>query len=267
MPDITFADISEFQGSIDAQAYLQAGHQVILCRVHNGYRMDHMMPARRDYLRWHGFTALGWYQYLASGVDAAQQAREFCATVGVLRDNEFAILDLEEGAGDQSGRAQAWFNVVDPWARSAAMLYSGESFLEHQLGGAGRWPGRPLWVAAYRSAEPSMAHTLWQNTSTARFPGIAGPCDGSIHHGTAEEFHASVTGGKAPLPITPTIPEDLDMLTCGVNANGDFHLFQEMPDHSIRYTWQRKGENAWNGGQPGKQVASMTPFAPAPHAK
>jgi hypothetical protein len=34
--------------------------------------------------------------------------------VGSLQPGEFAILDVEEGSGDQSTRAQAWLDYVDP---------------------------------------------------------------------------------------------------------------------------------------------------------
>src|SRR5215472_12687493 len=116
MSDITFADISEFQSNIDADAYIKGGHTVIICRVHNGYRADKMMPGRATYLRGKPFVSVGWYQYLAKDRDAGQQAREFMSVIGRLRPNEFPILDLEEGAGNQTARAESWFKEVDPWA-------------------------------------------------------------------------------------------------------------------------------------------------------
>jgi GH25 family lysozyme M1 (1,4-beta-N-acetylmuramidase) len=201
MADIYMADISEFQANIDAPTYLAGGCETVICRTHNGYRPDHKCPGRIDYLRGHNFVGIGWYQYLVSGQDPAAQARAFMASVpGGLRGNEWAVLDLEEGSGDQTGRAQAWFDAVDPWAGFPAMLYSGDSFLRTQLGGSARWAGRPVWVAAYGQSEPAQAHSLWQFTDAYRFPGISSPCDGSIHHGTAAEFILSVRGGVSPVP-------------------------------------------------------------------
>lgn len=224
MLDIYMADISEFQGNIDAPAYLGAGCQVVICRVHNSARADRMMPARRDYLRGYPFVGIGWYQYLTAGADPARAANAFVGTVGELAANEWPILDLEEGSGDQTGRAAAWFGVVDRWAGFPAMLYSGDSFLHDHLGGSGRWAGRPIWVAAYGPddgrphTEPAQAHTLWQFSSRWPAPGV-GACDGSVHHGTAAEFIASVRGGRPqqaaptppPAPAAPTRPPALEV--------------------------------------------------------
>lgn len=63
--------------------------------------------------------------------------------------------------------------------------------------------------------------------------------------------------------LTPT-PEDLVAVTSFVNSAGVAHVVYEHRDGSLWYTWQKKGENSWEGGQPGKQVAGLKPFAPAP---
>src|SRR5438270_7765831 len=121
---ITLADISEFQENIDAPPYLAAGHTCLIVRAHNGWRPDHKWPARRDYLRKFPFDALGFYQYLVQGRSSLDQAREFIATVGGLRPNEFVILDHEEGAGNQVPRAEAWFSVVDAHYGMPSTLYA-----------------------------------------------------------------------------------------------------------------------------------------------
>ena len=206
MPDIHIADISEFQANIDAPTYLKE-NQCLISRVHNGNRPDNMMPGRRDYLRGQTFTGLGWYQYLVASRDPADQAHDFINTVGGLRSNEWPILDLEEGSGDQTARAAEWFGVVDKWAGFPAMLYSGDSFMTDQLGGSAHWTGRPVWIAAYAPAEPSQAHTLWQYSESASFAGIAGGgCDASVHHDTASEFIKAVRGGRAPTPAPTPAP-------------------------------------------------------------
>ena len=149
MSDLLLADISEWQESIDADAYIRGGHGVIIARVHSGYQADKAVPERIAYLRSKPFVAVGWYQYLAPDRDARQQAHEFMGIVGSLRANEFPVLDLEKGAGEQTPRADAWFNVVDPWAGFQASLYSGHAFLITQLGGIKHWGQRPLWIADY----------------------------------------------------------------------------------------------------------------------
>lgn len=257
--DTRLSDISEHQENFDAPAYLGGGYTCLIVRAHNGHRPDHKWPARRDYCRSYEFTALGWYQYLVESRDAAQQAREFIDTVGPLRGNEFVVLDHEEGSGNQVSRAEAWFSVVDSHYGWPAALYAGESFGNDNLGGWGRWSGRPRWVAAYRSSEPTVPHDLWQNTSSASFPGLAGGVDGNIFHGTASEFIHRMRPGQ------PTITqEDIVAITAAVAANGNFHVFVEDKDGDIWYTWQAKDKTSWSGGEPGKSVAGLGFFAKAP---
>lgn len=265
MADITFADISEWQTSFDADAYLKSGRKVIIARAHSGYRADKMMPARRDYLRSKGFTAVGHYQYLAKDRDAAQQAREFMAVLGQLKPNEFPILDLEEGSGNQSGRAQAWFKVVDPWCGFQATLYSSESMFVSQLGGTPSWGKRPIWIAAYRNSyspsaagEPKAPHTFWQYSDRASFPGLSGGVDGNIFHGTAEQFLKAVRpGGSAPAPApTPPAPTKVQTNCSVVGKDGRIHVFVELDGGQVKHVVQKSlngNFGSWESlGTPGK---------------
>jgi len=260
MPDTRLADISEYQSDIDAGAYLKGGYSCLIVRAHNGSRADYKWPARRDYLRGYDFTALGWYQYVQPGRDAAQQARDFVDCVGPLRGNEFLIGDFEEGSGSQVSRAEAWFKVVDAAQGFPATLYSGQSYGKTNLGGWSRWQGRPRWIAAYSSQEPTDQHELWQNTDSARFPGLAGGVDGNVYHGTAQEFIKTMRPGQ---PVAPTVEDYMSVAAC-VADNGTMHLFVEAKDGSVWYTYQPKGKSAWNGGVQGKQVAGLSKLCPAP---
>jgi hypothetical protein len=69
--------------------------------------------------------------------------------------------------------------------------------------------------------------------------------------------------GGAPTP-TPPREEDIVAIATGLNSADALHVFVEAKDGSIWYTWQRKGETAWQGGKPGKSTAELQPFAPAP---
>lgn len=252
MTDIRMADVSEFQSNVNAGAYLGGGYKCLIVRTYNGYRPDHMMPGRRDSLRGYAFTALGWYAYLVDDRDAADQAHEFISTIGSLRANEFPILDLEAGSGDQTGRAQAWFNVVDKWAGFPAMLYSGDYFLRDQLSGAGHWGSRPLWIASYGSNEPSQSHDLWQFSDSYGFPGI-GACDGNLYHDTADAFLALVRAGKGPAPA-PTPTEDANLCTV-VKADGRLETFVQDEDGQIWHAWQSAPNGGWAGSAPGKNAS------------
>ena len=248
--------VRSFKQDVDAGLYIKGGHQVIICRVHNGYRVDKALPGRVRYLRSKPFVAIGWYQYMVPDRDPAQQAREFISTIGKLGPNEFPICDHEEGAGNQTPRTEAWFKVVDPWAGFQASLYAGRSFLQHQLGGVAHWGRRPLWIADYvdytsnPANEPAGA-TWWQYTDRERFPGIAGGCDGSIYHGTAQQFLARVRPGTSPIP---TPPEGTVALAVATMKDGRFEVFVEKSDGSVWHAWQAK-EGGWAGAKPGQNAA------------
>ena len=199
-----FADLSEHQPTFDADAYLRSGCTIIIVRVHSGYRKDNAMPGRMVQVRSKPFQAVGYYQYLTKDRQAETQAQEFCSLVGHLKPNEFPILDLEEGSGNQTGRAEAWFSIVDPWASFPATLYTGASMLQTQLSGAAHWH-RPRWIASYpNSYSPDMGRfpagaTFWQYTDRGKFAGCPGGVDGSVYPGTAAEFRTEVCGkGSAP---------------------------------------------------------------------
>jgi GH25 family lysozyme M1 (1,4-beta-N-acetylmuramidase) len=210
MTDITFSDISQWQPDFDAPAYLAAGYTVIICRaLSKDDGPDKEMPERRDYIRKHDFDAVGYYNRLNATRDPAEQAREFIDVVGHLESNEFPILDLEDGEGDQIGRANAWFKVVDEWAGFLASLYSGEWFMGENLGGPAQWDPRPVWIANYtdnkkpNAEEEPAGADWWQFSCTHSFPGLPGEVDANIFHGTGQAFLSRVrpTTKEAPVPL------------------------------------------------------------------
>ena len=250
--DTRLADISEFQDSIDAGAYIRGGHTCLIVRAHNGNRADYKWPARRDYLRPYPFDALGWYQYLVDERSASEQAHMFIATVGDLRPNEFVIVDSEEGSGDQTARVQAWLDVVDPHYGKKSTIYASESWFGDKLGGALRWR-RPRWVAAYRSTEPTLPHELWQYNDHSNLPGISGDGgDGNLFHGSGKEF-ATTFCGAAP---RPPVPRDVQDLAVGQMADGRQEVFVQLKSGEIQHRWNAKDGgwvDSWQSlGTPGK---------------
>jgi GH25 family lysozyme M1 (1,4-beta-N-acetylmuramidase) len=253
------SDISEWQANIDAPAYLDGGHQCIIARTHNGNRPDNTMPGRRDYLRGHKFTGIGWYQYLVASRDAADQARDFVAGVGTLKGNEWPILDVEEGSGSQTSRAEAWFRVVDEWAGFPAMLYASDSFLTDKLGGSGHWGQRPIWIAAYPysyspdpGAEPSQKHCLWQFSDRASFPGLSGGVDGNIAHYSASDFVAVCRSGSAPPTPAPESPDDGVEPFVVVKQDGRLEAFVQKESGEVLHAYQTAPNGGWAGSEPGR---------------
>ena len=255
---IQFADISEHQANIDADAYLRET-RVIVCRTHNGYRTDHQMPGRMAYLRGKPFTALGWYIYLAEDRDPAQQAREFVKTIGSLRENEFAVVDHEEGSGDQIARCEQALKVVDDWSSIKTTLYGGAAFVHAHLGGVDRWK-RPLWLASYpNSYSPNTSlyprgAEFWQYSDRARFGGLPSGVDGNYYARSADEFLAMVRGA---VPTQPSRQPAIQQQTIVVDqqADGDQEVFTLDDQGVVWHRWIRDGQwQAWQSlGQPGSK--------------
>jgi hypothetical protein len=65
-------------------------------------------------------------------------------------------------------------------------------------------------------------------------------------------------------PAQPPTEEEIVAIATGVNSAGALHVFVERDDGSVWYTWQRKGDTAWEGGKKGQGTAELQPFAPAP---
>jgi hypothetical protein len=68
-------------------------------------------------------------------------------------------------------------------------------------------------------------------------------------------------GGTADIPPTE---EEQVAIAATVSATGVMHVFVEAEDGSVWYTYQRKGENSWAGGEAGKKVAGLSKLSPAP---
>lgn len=219
MSDLVIADTSEFQGRINWQAYVAAGFPAAIIRAHNGYRADHTFVVNRSDAHAAAIRALGMYQYLAASRDAAAQANELCDLVGPLRPGEWLICDLEEGAGDQEARGHAWLSTVVGRlhdAGTAEELYSGAYFLlAHNLAASGF---KRIWVASYGTAEPGIPHEEWQFTDARSFPGMSGPCDASLFHGTIEQLLAHIGTPSTTTPAEDTMPQWINGTVPASNA-------------------------------------------------
>lgn len=97
--------------------------------------------------------------------------------------------------------------------------------------------------------------------------GLNGLDDRQKRYDRCRALGAKVIPGAGPDQPTPPAEEDIVAIATGVNAAGALHVFVEAKDGSIWYTWQRKGESAWQGGQAGKSTAGLQLFAPKPGAK
>jgi GH25 family lysozyme M1 (1,4-beta-N-acetylmuramidase) len=192
-------DVSEYQPNVDFDRVVATQRRrwlrrrnrggAAIVRVHNGYRVDNAWHggARRAAAHKAGVKALGLYLYLPASANVRSAVNGFVAAVGRLLPGEFAVLDVEEGAGDQSKRAKLALRLLNRRLTypgyHGAWLYSYGSFLAaHGL--LALFESVRGWIASYGAVEPaSPRHVLWQHSSAEDWPGI-GRCDCSIFRGS-----------------------------------------------------------------------------------
>jgi hypothetical protein len=212
-------DTSEFQAGPSAPDWAgikkQNGGAGIVRVGYGAVHLDHMFVSNYTALKANKFSFMGLYHYLVGSQDPAAQARQFCSWVGppsAVAPGTVFICDLEEGSGNQAGRANAWLTTVDKFygldtqpLNVRSWLYSGQSFAV----ATGLTPifnsARRTWVASYKATEAGLLpHTLWQSTNGTTGANITnwagcGRVDTSQYNGTLPELAATGWG----TPVTP----------------------------------------------------------------
>jgi hypothetical protein len=213
---VLLPDVSEFQAGLTAPDWAGIKKQnggAGICRVGYGsHHLDNMFVSNYTALKVNKYSFIGLYHYLVGSQDATAQATQFCNWVGprsAIAPGTVFICDLEEGSGNQAGRADAWLTHVDAFygldtqpLNVRSWLYSGQNFAV----ATGLTPifnsARRTWVAAYQSSELGLLpHTLWQSTDGIKGANITtwagcGRVDTSIYHGALPDLAA--LGWSAP---------------------------------------------------------------------
>jgi hypothetical protein len=223
---VTLPDVSEFQSPASGNApnwagiKSQNGGAAIIRVGYGNAHLDGMLVSNRATIKSHKFGFCGLYQYLRADQDVLSQAHAFIKWIGPnLNEGEIPMLDLEEGSGNQSGRANQWLGIIDNAYRLASLplsqrswLYSGQDFAVN----AGLAPifnsARRTWIAAYQASEAGLLpHTLWQSTNgqvganRTNWSGC-GFCDTSIYHGTLASL--SDLGWHPPVDMSLLLVEE-----------------------------------------------------------
>lgn len=198
MSELVLPDVSEWQGSVDWNAFVSAGNEAAIIRAYAGTRPDKYWPANRDNFHSAGGRILGIYSYITAR-DVVSQASAFCDLLGSLRTGEFAICDLEEGGGDQAARAAAWRTTVDSRLGGKSWIYSSQYFYRDKNLAAAGFGANRTWIAAYRPDRPTWPdHGMWQFTDRyGPMPGIKTPHDASKFFGSIDDL-ADLVGSAGP---------------------------------------------------------------------
>lgn len=180
-------------------------------------------------------------------------------SIAVTAQQRARCLDIEPGDASPA-QAPAWFRNLADHSQGPPVLYcsaskAAEVIATMDMAGIAR--GQYLiWSAHYTHA----GH-------------ICSPSDCGYAQADATQWTDHALGRNLDQSLCspaffgtssyPTL-EDFVAVTAALNAQGALHVIYEKKDGSLWYTWQRQGESQWAGGKPGKQVAGLAPFAPAP---
>jgi len=125
------------------------------------------------------------------------------------------------------------------------------------------------WIAEEAAHYGIPIERLTSSEAQAGTPGVCQHVDlgtmGGGHHDCGSAFPMDevlqlARGGSQP----PPTPEEYMGIAATVSASGNMHVFVEADDGSVWYTYQKKGETAWAGGEAGKRVAGLSKLAPPP---
>lgn len=184
-----------------------AGVRLIIHKASEGATVqDHTYASRRVAAKAAGMM-FGAYHFLRhSPVD--DQIANFLA-VAQPDDDTRLVLDWETPDATTE-IAKEFLTKLDAKMGRPTILYSYASFLQEHLGNTVYtfFGAHPLWLAAYRDTPPKPQISwdrwlLWQNTETARIPGLPGTdtgVDASHFDGTEAELRAAWLGKATPQP-------------------------------------------------------------------
>jgi hypothetical protein len=153
------------------------------------------------------------YHFARPELNGAQaEAQYFIANLPTLETGDGVALDFEVGVGDLAAWADAWEADVSAAVGFNPLFYTYPSFItEHNLTNDSFIARFPLWFASYQGQEPTAPGqwktiTIWQHSSTAVVPGVAGQVDEDITSLTRDQLKA--LGKPAPVTKAPSIEDE-----------------------------------------------------------
>jgi len=124
--------------------------------------------------------------------------------------------------------------------------------------------GGPAPAPATESEEPQVAVALNWSDGIHVFELY----DGWVYYTWQNKGQTNWNGGKAgsgPAGMSKFCEaKDVVSIAADRSASGALTLVGKKKNGSLVYTWQKPGQNGWNGGEKGKSVAGFVGFAPTP---
>jgi hypothetical protein len=204
------------------------------------------------------WTPEEWSRHPVMLENCAAWVAEECAYFGI------PITKLTASQAQGSGRGVCQHNDLGSWGGGhwdAGPGFPMDQVLEMARSGGGA-PAQPT-----QEADDMIASAVADNGTLHVFEANAE----TVFYTYQPKNKSAWSGGEAGKQVAKLSPftsapsgKKIRALTAEKASNGALHLFVEMTDSSVFYTWQPKGSSAWNGGAPGKGVAGLTALAPKP---
>jgi len=193
------------------QAYAAGVRLIILKATEGATYRDKTFDKRLADARASGMLVGAYHFMRATPVD--QQVANFLSAA--KPDASMRLVMDWETLDATPDMARDFLRRIDAETGQKTIVYSYSSFLKERLGSSidPVFADHPLWIAAYSSRPPVLQaswtkYLLWQNTESARIPGIPGVAtgvDASHFDGTEDELRrAWLEGGPIRVPDVAT---------------------------------------------------------------
>lgn len=181
-------DVSRYQGKVDWTKAAKGMDFVIVRAGYGRYanQEDPCFIRNVEGAYAAGLRNIGayWYSYAATEAEAEKEA-ETCLQVvrkagekinlPIFFDQEYEPAILGAGKAARNACCRAFCEAVQAAGYRAGM-YGSQDWLQNKIDLSALPEGTAVWCARY-GAEPDVAHTIWQYTSTGKVDGISGNAD------------------------------------------------------------------------------------------
>jgi lysozyme len=203
-------DVSNWQSVINWPKVAAAGYRFAICKASEAddFVDPYFVP------NFAGLKAVGMlrgsYHFARPELnpEPTVEANHFIDVVGpYLEAGDVVALDIESGSGNLLNWTLGWLRHVEARLGFKPLLYSGHWFMQpHGLEGNTELAGYGLWYASYQATMPDPPTpwpfiAIWQNSSNATVPGVAGNCDTDIFNASLDRFALYGKPASAPVPV------------------------------------------------------------------
>lgn len=212
-------DVSRYQSDIDFNKVKDAGYKFVIAKCTEGSEAGSKIidPFYKNNIA--GAKAAGLavhaYHFFRGVSEADARAEADWMLKNLTRDEDYLFCDVEAASlnkdpDELTEFVNAFFDQLFKAGKKKLGIYSGKSFFENRLIESKLHPGLLIWIARYNSALGRNAH-IWQHTSSAQVPGIAGKVDENIAYTDAilsGEKQADKPASKPkPAEKKPSVPD------------------------------------------------------------